>query len=216
MAAVLCGAIGDLTKGACTGIGKVITLPCRACGFACNSITDLLTTAFFPYILVTFGLNMPGLYYGAKSLNFDCPSLSKWLVTNGLLCLIHMVAALYIVRKVRETPSVSANAINNGDPESPSTDYNNFSIPKENEQGAANSMARIKHVLCYDKTMALYIIFFIGWLVWLSSGIAKRLGADAYDACGNEVQHMNVAISCGYMYFSLVFVAFGCSLCCLR
>lgn len=211
MAAVLCEAIGDLTKGVCSGLCKVLTLPCKACGMACDSITDVVMTAFFPYLAVTFVLNMPGLYFGARSLNFDCPDLSGWLVTNGLLCIVHMVASLYVVKKIRETPSSFVS--NNGDLEAQSTDYKNFSMPKENEHGSANSFARIKHVLCYDKTMALYIVFFIGWLIWLSAGVAKRLAADG---CDDEGQYMSVAISCGYLYFSLVFMAFGCSLCCLR
>jgi len=220
MAAVLCGAIGDMTKGLCNGICKVATLPCRACGMACESITDVVMTAFFPYLAVTFVLNLPGVYFGIRSLDFGCPDLSSWLVTNGLLCIVHMVACLYVVKTIRETPSYTDHTtpvITGTDVETPpttATNYRNFSVPKQNEHGAPNSIARIKHVLCYDKTMALYIIFFIGWLLWLSYGVAKRLASDG--GCDNEDQFMSAAISCGYLYFSLVFMAFGCSLCCLR
>jgi hypothetical protein len=217
MAAVLCSTFGDLLKGCCDGIGKVITLPCRACGCACNTFGELLTSPFFPYLALTFGLNMPALVYGLKSLGFDCPELCGWLLGNAILSAIHMVAAMYIVNKIRETPASLSDPINKtADSEAPATNYGNFSIPKQTEQGAANSFSRIKHVLCYDKAMAVYIVIFIGWIVWLSTGIAKRLTADESGGCDNEIQAMNVVISCGYMYLSFVFLAFGCSLCCLR
>lgn len=172
---------------------------------------------FFPYLALTFGLNLPGVFYAIKSLPLDCAGLSGWLLGNGILCLIHMVAAMYIVNKIRETPPSLRDPITKTeDTEAASTSYGNFTIPKENENGAANSFARIKYVLCYDKTMAVYIVIFIGWIIYLSTGIAKRLNAGEDGGCGNEIQYMNVAISCGYMYLSMVFMAFGCSLCCLR
>jgi ABC-type glucose/galactose transport system permease subunit len=121
---------------------------------------------------------------------------------------------MYIVNKIRATNSSLDDKI--VDSEAGVTNYSNFIVPKENEQGAANSFSRIKHVLCYDTTMAVYIVIFIGWVVWLATGVAKRLGADEGGNCDSDIQGMNVAISCGYMYLSMVFVAFGCSLCCLR
>jgi hypothetical protein len=191
-------------------------LPCRACGVACNSITDVIMTPFFPYLAVTFCLNMPGVFFGAKGLGFQCPSLSSWLVINGVLCVGHMIASIYIVNSIRETPPQSSAIMaftGDAEAQTPTTDYKNFTVPKENEHGHANSFARVKYVLCHDKIMAVYIVCFIGWVLWLSAGVAKRLGADD---CDNEGQFMSVAISCGYLYFSLVFMAFGCSLCCLR
>lgn len=151
------------------------------------------------------------------SIASGCPDLSSWLVGNAVLCAIHMVASIYIVNKIRETPASLTDPINKtGDSEAPPTTYGNFHIPKENEEGAANSFSRIKHVLCYDKTMAVYIIIFIGWIVWLATGIARRLAVDEAGGCDGTIQSMNIVISCGYMYLSMVFVAFGCSLCCLR
>lgn len=214
MAAVLCSGIGSLFGGCCEAFGKVVTLPFRACGFACNTFGDLVTSPFFPYLALTFGLNIPGFYFGFVSIPSDCRELSSWLLANGILCLIHMVASMYIVNKIRATNSSLDDKI--VDSEAGVTNYSNFIVPKENEQGAANSFSRIKHVLCYDTTMAVYIVIFIGWVVWLATGVAKRLGADEGGNCDSDIQGMNVAISCGYMYLSMVFVAFGCSLCCLR
>lgn len=158
---------------------------------------------------------MPGLVYGAMSIVKDCPNLGNWMIANGVLALVHMIAALYIVKKIRETSSSHDTQHKSGDSEAPSTNYSNFTVPNRDQHGAANSFTRIKHVLCYDKTVAVYIIIFIGWIVWLCIGMARRFSADGED-CDQEVKWMNVIISCGYIYLSMVFVAFGCSLCCLR
>lgn len=215
MAAVLCKGIADLCSGACSGLGHVVCLPCKACGCACSTFGEVLKSPFFPYLAVTFGLNLPGVVYGFKSLVPGCATLSSWLLANGILCAIHMLAAWYIVNKIRETaPIDDGPAVNEKD--EPTTKYSNFSMPKQEEHGAANSMTRIKHVLCYDTTMACYIVIFIGWLVWLSVGVGKRLTAEDAGGCDDDINAITMAIGCGYLYFSLVFMAFGCSLCCLR
>jgi hypothetical protein len=92
----------------------------------------------------------------------------------------------------------------------------NFWAPKDtDERGPDNSFQRIKHVLCYDKIMAMYIIVFIGWVVWLSIGISRRLSNND-GGCEDQVYYMTVSIVCGYMYLSLVGVAFLLSLCCFK
>jgi len=218
MAAVLCETCGDMTKGLCNGICKILTLPCKACGLAFDPLKDAICTPFFPYLGLTFCLNIPGLYFGMRSATFGC-YLSTWLFTNGVLCIVHMIASIYVVNKIGEsndtflTPAVTEG----GDVETQNTtitNYKSFATPKQNEQGAANSFARIKHVLCYDKIMAMYILFFIGWIMFLSYGVSVRLEADG--KCFWEDEWIDAAISCGYLYLSLVLVAFGCSLCCLR
>ena len=214
MAAVLCSGIGELLKASCDAIGKVVTFPCKACGCACHTFGDVITSPFFPYLALTFALNMPGVVYGFMSLAANC-SVVNWMISNGVLSLIHMAAALYIVHKIRETPAPLETPIKTGDVEEQPVNYSNFTIPKRNEHGAANSFSRIKHVLCYDKTMAVYIMIFIGWIILLADGVAKRLNANGND-CEPVLKWMSVVISFGYMYLSMVFVAFGCSLCCLR
>jgi hypothetical protein len=206
MAAVLCQTLSEMFR-----------LPCKACGIGCAGLGDVLKSPFFPYLAVTFTLNMPAVVYMIRSLDDQCPYLSRWLIGNGLLCLVHMIAAWYIVSKIREsvaTNDSNGKNTNNGEIEE-GTYYTNFTMPKENEHGAQNSCSRIKHVLCYDKVIAIYIIMFIGWVVWLSMGVGRRLSA-GYNGCEEEIHYMNVDISCGYMYISLVGLAFCCSLCCLR
>lgn len=217
MAAILCKAISDLFSGCGQTFGQILCLPCKACGIACSSVGDLLRTPFMPYLALTFCLNIPGVIYGLKGFALDCPELSYWLIVNAFLCALHMVAGLYIVNRIREATPVDVETpkATTGE-EQPSTFYQNFSLPMTNDQGAPNSMSRIKHVLCYDKTMAAYIVVFIIWMVWLSMGVGRRLAAADVEGCDDDIEAMNTVISCGYMYFSLVFVAFGCSLCCLR
>lgn len=214
MAAVLCGAIGDLLKGSCNAVAKVLTLPCRACGMACTSCNDMLTSPFFLYLALTFGLNMPGVVYGVKVLMSDCLGLTTWLLGNGVLCLAHMLAAYYIVNKIREAKEPSEDTFWSFQAEDEEEAPKSLTMPKLDQTGGANSFTRIKHVMCYDKTMAVYIVVFITWVMWLSYGIAKRLMD--IEGCEEQVHYLDVSIICGYLYLSLVFVAFGCSLCCIR
>jgi hypothetical protein len=65
-----------------------------------------------------------------------------------------------------------------------------------------------------DKVMAVYIIVFVIWLIWMPVGINRRFSAE--NGCDDTNHYMNVTIACGYAYFSLVGLAFACSLCCLQ
>jgi hypothetical protein len=84
--------------------------------------------------------------------------------------------------------------------------------------GGANSLQRIKHVLCYDVGMAVYIIVCIVWMVWLSMGIGQRFmyQDDASGECDGLPGHMNVVILCGYVWMTVVAFTFCCSILCVR
>lgn len=79
------------------------------------------------------------------------------------------------------------------------------------------SMGRIKHVLCYDGGVAIYIIFAIVWMVWQSIGLSRLLAFNS-GGCGGQAVASKLVTSlvCGYIYMSLVGIGFFCSLCCLR
>ena len=82
---------------------------------------------------------------------------------------------------------------------------------------AGNSLGRIKHVLCYDGGVAIYIILAIVWMIWLSIGLSHLLNFDGGNCGGDAVAGKLVAsLMCGYVYMSLVGIGFLCSLCCLR
>ena len=86
----------------------------------------------------------------------------------------------------------------------------------QDDHGAANSCARMKHVMCYDKVVAVYIVIFLGWIYWLAVGIGRTFGNDESDGCGEQGRYIGLSISCGYVYMCLVGAAFAISLCCLR
>jgi hypothetical protein len=81
----------------------------------------------------------------------------------------------------------------------------------------SNSMGRIKHVLCYDGGVAIYIVLGIVWIIWQSMGIGKLVTFDSGSCGGAAVSNiLATSLVCGYLYMSLVGIGFVCSLCCLR
>ncbi|KAL3927847.1 MAG: hypothetical protein SGARI_005211, partial [Bacillariaceae sp.] len=76
---------------------------------------------------------------------------------------------------------------------------NNFSAPNEKDTGAPNSVSRAKHVLCFDKGMAVYILVILCWMAWVCVGINRRFAVDdGNDSCYELIKYMNVTITCGY------------------
>jgi hypothetical protein len=215
MAAVVCQAFGSL----CSAAGQVICVPCKVLNVGCGSLGEVLCSPFFPYLAVTFALNMPTVVYGLRATGDWCPDISYWLVTNAVLAVVHMAASMYIVNKIRESTPAGENALltpaKTGTAVEEGYVNSNFWTPKENEHGAENSFQRIKHVVCYDKVVAVYIVAFVIWVIWLSVGIGRRLSGDGGN-CDDQVHYMNVSIACGYMFMCMVGFAFACSLCCLR
>ena len=78
------------------------------------------------------------------------------------------------------------------------------------------SFGRVKHVLCYDHGMALYIVVIIVWVIWLAVGLTRRFDFDfGNEVCDELVGYLNVTIICGYLWAMMVAFAFCCSFCCL-
>lgn len=100
----------------------------------------------------------------------------------------------------------------------------NFYVPDGGDDGmpgGANSYKRIKHVLCYDKGMAVYIIIFLFWMVWMSVGFIRRIVYAVGDEDGGGedcplARYVLVVLSTGYVWMAMVGAAFCCSLLCLR
>jgi hypothetical protein len=180
-----------------------------------------------PFLIVTFALNTPAVVYGIKSLNnFGCSDLFNWLIVNAVFSAIHMIAGVYIVNKIKSsspdptTPVATASTGLTPDSKMEEGGYvlQNFTVPQSEEHGGANSFERVKHVLCYDKGMAVYILMVIFWMVWITIGISRRLFVEDAnnEACYELIPYMNVTISCGYVWMTMVGVAFCCSFLCLR
>lgn len=227
MAAILCKTLGELISKTC----ECLKLPCQylgqACSKSCDVLGDVMCTPFAPYLIVTLGLNTPAVVYAIKAVEgFECsPSLFRWLVVNGAFGLCHMVAAFYITSIIRtpapqSTPTITATTgLNSPQAAAEEGRYqSNFRPLSEGTEipGGANSFQRIKHVLCYDKGMAIYILIFLTWMVWLGMGVVRRLSGEDGNYCDEMVSHMTTTIACGYVWMSLVGLAFCCSLLCLR
>ena len=266
MAAVLCQGIGSC----CSGCGKLICLPfqlcdkacqglckgcsaacegvCKGCSNVCDTIGNICTSPFFPYLGVTFVLNVFPIIYGISPgiINW-CESLSIWLLINAILAAIHIGASFYIVTQIRmpleqmptattgidtEIPANDMEANNNAGGTQSSTQQQQpssspsltpqqridavrtvFTMPQQEQRGEADTWSRVKHVLCLDKIVAVYILLFIGWIILLTVGIA-RVVID--DTCSDGLpQAVNISITCGFLYLFSVGVAFSLSLCCL-
>jgi hypothetical protein len=247
MAAILCQGIGQ----ACSGLGEILCLPCKACGLGCRSLCDLLSSPFLPYTALTFCLNLPPIVLGFKAMQLtSCQSIEKWFLVNVVLCIVHCVACLYIVHKIRyeplfsEPPLVatpvtasvlsslkSASVYNSKTNDSKIESGTYYATPVEatnvtpikraststSADTRGNSMGRIKHVLCHDVGVAIYIVLGIAWIIWQSMGIGRLVTFDSGSCGGGAVADILVtSLVCGYLYMSLVGIGFVCSLCCLR
>jgi hypothetical protein len=101
--------------------------------------------------------------------------------------------------------------------------YNILKIPSRDVQGSPDSCDRVKFVLCFDPVVALYLIAFVFWIVWLAFGMGR---AWSYDGGGGDEnddpchkadleRYTNLSVMCGFLYVFLVGIAFSISLCCL-
>mmetsp|Transcript_38589 Transcript_38589/g.57364 ORF Transcript_38589/g.57364 Transcript_38589/m.57364 type:complete len:299 (-) Transcript_38589:97-993(-) len=294
MAAILCNGL----SGLCTNAGDLICLPCKACGLGCDMCCKMMCGPFFPYLAVTFVLNLPCIVYGAKALTdfragAQCISGLEWLMINAVLSAVHIAAAIYIVEKIRDdAPSqkemegadfqlvepVKAKPVEakipaatvpgavavGGAPQDMKksgkgkddgseivTEYRQMAameeaqgytttttvthIPAPSKARASNnvfdnismgpesdapamSCGRIKHILCHDCVVAIYIVIALFWLFWQSIGTPRylELAADGDFQCGNTEKAIAISLTCGWMYGTLAIVGFLCSMCCLR
>lgn len=226
MAAILCKTIGELLSQCC----ECMKLPCQylgqACGKSCEFFGSVICTPFAPYLIATLSLNTPSVVYGIYAIQgYDCSaSLVRWLIISGAFGLCHMVAAFYMTTIIQTPgtqggPTIAATTGLNSTQTSveEGTYQSNFRPLSEGTEipGGANSVQRIKHVLCYDKNVAIYILIFLIWIVWLGLGVVRRLGGEGGN-CDELASHMATVLICGYIWMGLVGVTFCCSLLCLR
>eukprot|EP00523_Entomoneis_sp_CCMP467_P006434 CAMPEP_0168721388 /NCGR_PEP_ID=MMETSP0724-20121128/2057_1 /TAXON_ID=265536 /ORGANISM="Amphiprora sp., Strain CCMP467" /LENGTH=261 /DNA_ID=CAMNT_0008768029 /DNA_START=61 /DNA_END=843 /DNA_ORIENTATION=- len=55
------------------------------------------------------------------------------------------------------------------------------------EDGDANTMQRLKHVLCYDLVVAIYIVLAVIWCIWQSMGITQIVFPDDEGNGGSDL-----------------------------
>lgn len=229
MAAILCESLSKILRGSCEAIGTVLTFPCKACGCATEQLTKLCRSPFCLYLTVAIGLNLPpiifsGMAFGAGTGGSSCTSASNWLYLNGLLCLINILAAVYISAKItyepeddNAAPFVQASV---GDHDTQAkTDATEKTILRKMMEKTpetdtrAKSFSRVKEILCYDPLVALYILVGLFYMVWQSMGIGRT--HDAADCGGDLERHLSNSLMCGFMYIMFGGVMFAFSVCCL-
>merc|ERR1719375_2130262 len=83
-------------QATCEAAGAILSLPCKACGLGCDSISALCRSPFCLYISVTLGLNIPAMVFAARVFTYDfedgCRSGSDWLKIDALLCFVNIIA----------------------------------------------------------------------------------------------------------------------------
>lgn len=201
MAAVICKTLGDCCGGCC----KILSAPFRLC---CDATASLCSNPFCLYVTTAVGLNIPPIAISAGYLaaNFMNCTGSMWLLVNSILCAINIAAAFYIAVKYRDPNSAGGGESRNG-------------------------FQRAKDILCYDPTIAIYIIVLFVFFVWLClgvswrfsdqnfmmSGIGGQQGQDEEDGGGCSEDIINLMSTCiglGFTFFGLGCVALCISCCC--
>lgn len=79
-------------------------------------------------------------------------------------------------------------------------------------RGGSNSWKRLSHLMCYDPGVALYMVIFVAWIVWLPIGISTLVSVDEdEDSCDRVAIYAQGSVICGFVYGFLVTVCFCCS-----
>jgi len=226
MAAILCESISKILRGSCEAVGTVLTLPCKACGFATEEVTKLCRSPFCLYITVALGLNIPPIIFAGKGFvggggngGEACASAATWLYVNALLCLIHIAAAVYVSLKITHVPEEDENAapyveasVGNKAAEQPEkTLVKQMMKHTLGTDSRAKSCSRVREIICYDPVVAIYIIIGLFYMVWQTMGLS-HMGVDCGEGLDGFVTN---SIMCGFMFMSLGGMAFGISVCCL-
>mmetsp|Transcript_30282 Transcript_30282/g.54835 ORF Transcript_30282/g.54835 Transcript_30282/m.54835 type:complete len:231 (-) Transcript_30282:173-865(-) len=229
MAAIICTSFSKILRGACEGLGTILTLPCKACGFATDQLTDICRSPFCLYLSVALGLNLPPIIFTGKAWSArygdeGCISASNWMNVNALLCLINMVAALYISAKITYEPetdnaapfikaSVMDNEATAKTPEQREKTLVKKILESTQTDTRSKSLSRVKDILCYDPIVALYIIVGIFYVVWQTMGLGRS--SLTTDCGGGLDQYLFHSLICGFLFISLGGMTFACSLCCM-
>lgn len=229
MAAVLCNGIGKICSGTCDALGTVMSLPFKACGFACDGVSHALKSPFCLYLTVALGLNIPPIIFAGQALasgdGGGCSVAINWLAINAALCLVNMAAAIYISGKiVQPTVEASETTVETKDVEAGGTPVKASGLMKSvtnkcplmdtTNNTRAKSFSRVRDVLCHDPVVAVYIVIGIIYIVWQSMGFGRM--NEAANCGGGLDALISDALMCGFLFISLGAMAFSCSVCCLR
>jgi hypothetical protein len=197
MAAILCKGIGDLCTGTCKCAGSiceaVCTGPCKLCAGCGSVVADLCSSPFSAFVAVTLVAQVPPIAVGLLELGgFPSCRGSVWLLGAVVLGAINIAAAFYLALRIGNRQD-------------------------ESLQQFRSAYSRASHLLCNDPWIAVYILFYIFFWVWLCLGSAWNWSGltDEDESCSDTVVG-NVRLSVGLGWF-FVFggsMALGASVCC--
>ena len=142
-----------------------------------NGSNGALQSPFALYYVVTFSLNSVAIIGGVMSeldlhrgqnywYNYD--RCDAWLFANACFGVIHILAAMYLVKKIRQPLPVNSTdyqlQVANGN----GGYYPQTTLPQNTTQvvGEPDSWKRIKHVLCENSIWAMYLLVFFVYLCW--------------------------------------------------
>lgn len=214
MAAVLCRETANICNALCNACGTVCLLPCKMCGVTAELLSDVVCSPFFLYLVTTFTCNFPPVIFALLGIkpDIDCYDVWTWLFVNALLCTANMAAACYISSKIQARNESIVQSIL-PDTEKQETKQIHASWYVRNEETRSNSYNRMRHVLCEDPVVAIYILVVIFYMIWTSVGIARTLGDGG---CDEDLQRFaRNSLFCNFCFLSVGGIAFCCSICCL-
>jgi len=146
-----------------------------------------LQSPFILYYTITYTMNGIAIIGGIfsqfdlhRNNNYGYDRCDTWLFINACFGVIHIAAAMYLVRKIRQPVKQSLDTASasiygdDGNGKVIVTGYrlhnagaNEVNVSNNNStSGLPDSPRRIKHVLCENYMFAMYMIFFIIYLCW--------------------------------------------------
>eukprot|EP00979_Chaetoceros_neogracilis_P018523 scaffold10742_cov287-Chaetoceros_neogracile.AAC.2 len=136
----------------CNGCTKVICAPLTLC---CDSVSSLCSNPFCIYVVVTVAFNVPPIAMGITPIVQSFPSCNAtiWLLVDMIFCALNIWAAFYVAIK-----------------------YNTRTDGDQSSRG----FNRAKDILCYNPSIAVYMIVSIGFFALLIVGIS---GTEATGSC---------------------------------
>lgn len=142
---------------------------------------------FAIYVIAALGFNVPAIAISLPLITdgLNGCRMSMWFLVNAIFCFTNITGAFYIAFKFQ----------NANDPET----------------ARRSGIQRATYILCHDPGVAIYILFLIGFFVWLCIGMSWEL---ANDNCGDVDSAPYTVIGIGFSFFGFGFMALIISLCC--
>ncbi|CAB9510383.1 expressed unknown protein [Seminavis robusta] len=182
-----------------------------------EELKEIRASSFFPYLFVTFVLNVLPLAYGLASMHsLNCHS--RWLFFNTLLAAMHLGVPVYMVHLIKAvlqpqdalSADIPTSKKEGVDASSLETPYVAVDRPNDKSRTgrsrpslastAPNSRERIQMVLFHDKVMTTYYILCVFWMVWQAIGIKQVLDEVIDESC---TDFAIPSVICGCVYLGL-------------